>query len=68
MIKKQPAKQEKRLSSLSGLGAAPEEANIKFQIQNLSPEDERLVRYCKFYMALIMNEILKETPINEICQ
>ncbi|TNV86103.1 hypothetical protein FGO68_gene147 [Halteria grandinella] len=38
------------------------------QIQNLRPEDEKLVKYCKFYMALQMNEILKETPITEICQ
>ena len=37
-------------------------------LQNMSAEDEKLVRYCKFYLALILNDILKETPINELCQ
>lgn len=36
------------------------------QIQNLGPKDEELIRYCKFYMALLMNEILKETPISKL--
>ncbi len=35
------------------------------EIQRLTPEDQKLVRYCKFYMALIMNEILKEMPISK---
>eukprot|EP00347_Sterkiella_histriomuscorum_P009329 403341625 len=37
------------------------------QLQQLTAEEQKLVRYCKFYMAMIMNEILKETPQNEIC-
>lgn len=27
-----------------------------------------LLKHCKFYMALIANEILRETPISEICE
>lgn len=34
--------------------------------QNLNVEEERMIKYCKFYMAMIMNEILKETPISNI--
>jgi DNA polymerase theta len=33
----------------------------------LTPEDLKLIRYCKFYMALMANEVLKESPITEIC-
>jgi len=32
----------------------------------LTSEEEKLVRYCKFYMALQINEILKETPISKL--
>lgn len=35
--------------------------------QSLTDSEYQLVKYCKFYMAIIMNEILKETPIKDIC-
>ena len=33
----------------------------------MTDEDLELVKYCKFYMAMILNEILKETPVLELC-
>ena len=36
--------------------------------ERLNDHDRALVRYCKFYMALMANEILKETPMTDICQ
>ena len=33
----------------------------------MTEQDFKLVRYCKFYMALMANYILQETPIPEIC-
>ena len=41
------------------------ESVIKMQM--MSPEDKELVKYCKFHMAMILNDILKETPIHELC-
>jgi hypothetical protein len=35
--------------------------------ERLSNDQRVLIRHCKFYMALIANEILKETPVQEIC-
>jgi len=37
------------------------------KLQKMSDEDKKLVKYCKFYMAMILTELLKETPISEIC-
>lgn len=34
-------------------------------LQSLTAEDEKMIKYCKFYTAMIMNEILKETPISK---
>jgi hypothetical protein len=33
----------------------------------LTAENIKLIRYCKFYMAMMANEVLKESPIAEIC-
>ena len=33
----------------------------------MTDKDTKLVRYCKFHMALMANFILKETPMKEIC-
>jgi hypothetical protein len=27
-----------------------------------------LIKYCKFYQAIILNDILKETPMAELCK
>lgn len=35
--------------------------------EKMTEEDFKLVRYSRFYMALMANCILKETPIPEIC-
>jgi hypothetical protein len=35
--------------------------------ERLDDSQQTLIRHCKFYLALTANEILKETPINEIC-
>ena len=35
-------------------------------MQKLTSEEEKVIKYSKFYMALVMNEILKETPISII--
>lgn len=35
--------------------------------EKMTDADTKLVRYCKFYMALMANYILKETPVPEIC-
>lgn len=35
-------------------------------MQTLSAEELELIKYCKFYMALILNDILKETPITDL--
>ena len=36
-------------------------------MQNMTKEDNELVKYSKFYMAMVLNDILKETPIAELC-
>jgi len=36
--------------------------------EKMTEADFKLVRYCRFYMALMANQILKETPMPEICQ
>ena len=36
-------------------------------VQRMSEADHKLVRYCRFYMALMANCILQETPTPEIC-
>ena len=41
--------------------------DLVVKTQSLSGSSLELVKYCKFYMAMIMNEILKETPIKDIC-
>lgn len=37
-------------------------------MQTLDEETLQLIKYCKFYMAMVINEILKETPVAEICR
>lgn len=36
------------------------------KMQNMTEDEQELVKYCKFYMAMILNEILKETPVAQI--
>ena len=35
--------------------------------EKMNEENFKLVRYCKFYMALMAHYILIETPMPEIC-
>ena len=35
--------------------------------EQLDDKQRDMIKYCKFYMALVANEVLKETPISEIC-
>jgi hypothetical protein len=35
-------------------------------MQSLSSEDDKIIKYSKFYMAMILNEILKETPLKQL--
>ena len=35
--------------------------------EQLDEKQKEMIKYCKFYMALMANEVLKETPISEIC-
>ena len=35
-------------------------------MQSLNSEDEKIIKYSKFFMAMILNEILKETPIKDL--
>ena len=36
-------------------------------MQSMTKEDKELVKYSKFYMAMVLNDILKETPMSELC-
>ena len=55
-------------------GKKPEGEDAATQLQSMclaeqtTENDYRLIRHCKFYMALQANEILKETPVPEICR
>ena len=56
---------------IDGSAAAPDaekEADFAMCLaEKMTEADFKLVRYSRFYMALMANEILKETPIIEIC-
>lgn len=45
---------------------APEE--LYCLAERLDFDKLKLIKYCKFYMALMAYEILKETPVNKICE
>jgi hypothetical protein len=53
-------------------GTKPKEAEEQKYLleccsEMVTEKDEKLIKYCKFYSALMTLEILKETPMPEIC-
>ena len=52
----------------SGIEEPPSQLQTMCLAEQTTEADYKLVRYCKFYMALQANEILKETPVPEICR
>ena len=37
-------------------------------MQTLSDEEREVIKYAKFYMAMILNDVLKETPVAELLE
>ena len=37
-------------------------------MQTLSDEEREVIKYAKFYMAMILNDVLKEAPIADLLE
>lgn len=37
-------------------------------MQTLSDEEREVIKYAKFYMAMILNDVLKETPVADLLE